>query len=587
MSSGEIRELFLDFFGKRGHKVVSSSSLIPDDPSVLLTTAGMQQFKKYFTGELDAKKDFVLDDGTPAVGTVSVQKCFRTSDIEEVGDESHLTFFEMLGHFSFGGYFKKETINWTFQLLTEVFRINSERITARVFEGDEIVPFDQESFNAWSELIPEEKIQRGQRGDNFWGPVGNEGPCGACNEVYVDGVEVATLVFIEYHKDREGSFKLLGQKGVDVGWGFERLTTILNGKKSVFETDIFEKISEKVIFFAIKADERVRRILMDHLRASIFLIADGVRPSNKGAGYILRRLIRRILAYSIKYDIHADLFPLFVDVLKERFKDFYQEFKETKLILSVLEEEKIKFQSVIAKGIKELEKYDDISGKDSFFLYESFGLPFEIIKELAPRDAVKDLVRGDFDKEFERHQEISRAGAEKKFGGHGLLLDTGEIKAGDEKEIKKVTRLHTATHLLFAALRKILGSDIKQMGSDINVERARFDFTASRKLTADELRQIEEIVNRWIKDDLSVDFKEMLKEDAEKIGAVAGFKHKYPDIVKVYFIGGVPPSPQQAVSVEFCGGPHVSRTSEIDSFRITKEESVAAGIRRIRIIVDN
>src|SRR3989338_6341247 len=223
MKSEEIRRKFLEFFETRDHKVVPSSSLIPDDPSVLLTTAGMQQFKRYFTGELDPIKDF------GSRNTVSIQKSFRTSDIEEVGDESHLTFFEMLGHFSFGGYFKKETINWTFQLLTEVFRINSERITARVFEGDEIVPFDQESFNAWSELIPEEKIQRGQRGDNFWGPVGNEGPCGACNEVYVDGVEVATLVFIEYHKDREGSFKLLGQKGVDVGWGVERLTTILNG----------------------------------------------------------------------------------------------------------------------------------------------------------------------------------------------------------------------------------------------------------------------------------------------------------------------------------------------------------------------
>jgi alanyl-tRNA synthetase len=576
MDSSQIRQAFLSFFESKGHKIISSSSLIPDDPSVLLTTAGMQQFKKYFTGELDAEKDF----GTKNV--CSVQKCFRTSDIDEAGDKTHLVFFEMLGNFSFGDYFKRETISWTFQILTDIFKINSGRITARVFEGSETIPSDKESFDIWSEFISKERIQMGPKEDNFWGPVGNEGPCGACNEVYVDGVEVATLVFVEYYKNSGGKFELLKQKGVDVGWGLERLAAMLNGKESVFETDIFEKISEKIKEFAPEADERTKRILMDHLRSSVFLIADGVRPSNKEAGYVLRRLIRKILAYSIKYDIHADLFALAVDVFKEQFGGTYPELKKSKDILDVLEEEKLKFESAVAKGIKEIGKYEKISGKDAFYLYESFGLPFEIIKELAPEKAVKGLSREDFDKEFEKHQEISRAGAEKKFGGHGLILDTGELKAGSEEEKQKVVRLHTATHLLHRALCDVLGEEINQRGSDITSERARFDFIFPRKMTEEEIRKTEKIVNDKIKEALPVNFKEMPKEEAEKTGALKFFKGNYPDTVKVYYVGD---SIEGAYSKEFCGGPHVSNTKEIGDFKIIKEESSSAGIRRVRAVV--
>jgi alanyl-tRNA synthetase len=576
MDSNQICQAFLFFFESKGHKIISSSSLIPDDPSVLLTTAGMQQFKKYFTGELDAEKDF----GTKNV--CSVQKCFRTSDIDEVGDKTHLTFFQMMGHFSFGDYFKKETIAWTFQILTDIFKINPDRITARVFEGSETVPFDKESFEIWSEFIPEERIKKGPKEDNFWGPVGNEGPCGACNEVYVDGVEVATLVFVEYNKDSGGNFELLKQKGVDVGWGLERLVAMFNGKESVFETDIFEKISEKIKEFAPEADERTKMILMDHLRSSVFLIADGVKPSNKEAGYVLRRLIRKILAYSIKCDIHVDLFALAVDVFKEQFGGIYPELKKSKDILDVLEEEKLKFESAVAKGIKEIGKYEKISGKDAFYLYESFGLPFEIIKEMAPKEAVKDLFREDFDKEFKKHQEISRAGAEKKFGGHGLILDTGELKAGSEEEKQKVVRLHTATHLLHRALCDALGEEINQRGSDITSERARFDFIFPRKMTEEEIRKTEKIVNEKIKEALPVSFKEMPKEEAEKTGALKFFKGNYPDTVKVYYVGD---SIESAYSKEFCGGPHVSNTEEIGDFKIIKEESSSAGIRRIRAIV--
>jgi len=561
MQSEEIRESFLDFFKKKGHKIVPSSSLIPDDKSVLLTTAGMQQFKRYYTGELNAQKDFGVKN------TVSIQKCFRTSDIDEVGDKTHLTFFQMLGHFSFGDYFKKETIKWTFKLLTDVFKISPERITARVFEGSEIIPFDKESFDIWSEYIPKERILRGPKEDNFWGPVGNEGPCGACNEVYVDNIEVATLVFIEYYRESGGNFKTLPQGGVDVGWGFERLVAILNNKESVFETDIFKEIADKIKEFASEADERAKRILIDHLRASVFLIADGIRPSNKEAGYILRRLLRRILAYSVKYDIHADLFPASVEIIKEKFGNTYPEVEETKTILEVLENEKQKFQEAIGRGIKEIERYSEITGKEAFYLYETFGLPFELIKELAPKEIVKNLSKKDFDKEFEKHQEISRAGAEKKFGGHGLVLDT------------KVIRLHTATHLLHFALREVLGKEVRQMGSDINPERARFDFSFNRKMAPEEIQKVEDLVNQKIKEDLPVYFKEMSKLEAEKTGALHFFKEKYPEVVKVYFIG--------PISAEFCAGPHVEKTSEIGGFKILKEEALGTGIRRIRATVQD
>jgi alanyl-tRNA synthetase len=559
MSSEKIRQSFLEFFKKKGHKIVPSSSLIPDDSSVLLTTAGMQQFKKYFTGELDAQKDFGVKN------TVSIQKCFRTSDIDEVGDKTHLTFFQMLGHFSFGDYFKKETIKWTFELLTDVFKISPERITARVFEGSEIIPFDKESFDIWSEYIPKERILKGPKEDNFWGPVGNEGPCGACNEVYVDNIEVATLVFIEYYRESGGNFKTLPQRGVDVGWGFERLVAILNNKESVFGTDIFKEIADKIKEFASEADERAKRILIDHLRASVFLIADGVRPSNKEAGYILRRLLRRILAYSVKYDIHADLFPESVEIIKEKFGEIYPEVKETKMILEVLEEEKQKFGEAVGRGIKEIEKYPEITGKDAFYLYETFGLPFELIKELAPKGSVRNLSKEDFDKEFEKHQQLSRTASTGMFKGG--LVDTSE----------QTVELHTAAHLLMESLRRVLGNHIMQKGSNINAERLRLDFSHPGKLTSEQIKQIEDMVNEKIKEDLAVVCEEMTLEEAKAQNATGVFEHKYGEKVKVYSMGDF--------SKEICGGPHVQKTGELGHFKIIKEEASSSGVRRIKAIL--
>ncbi|MEK7553095.1 MAG: alanine--tRNA ligase [Patescibacteria group bacterium] len=594
MSFEEIRKKFFDFFEKKGHKIVPSSSLIPDDSSVLLTTAGMQQFKRYYTGELNALNDF------GSQRTVSIQKCFRTSDIEEIGDKTHLTFFEMLGNFSFApvgsdspesfnssGYFKKSSIFWAYEFITEILGIGVNRITVSVFKGDDATPFDEESYNIWhKELnIQKDKIILGSRIDNFWGPTGEEGPCGPCTEIYVDGVEIWNNVFNEYYKEKNGGFVKTKTPGVDTGMGLERLTAMMQGVDDVFETDIFQPLVARVRELISSSEhDRVVRILADHLRASVFLIANGIRPSNKEAGYILRRLLRRIMAFQIKYDIHADLFPESVEIIKNKFGAIYPELKEIKTILEVMEEEKQKFQEVIGKGVKEIEKLSsrnqEINGKEAFYIYETFGLPYELIKELAPAEIIKNLLKEDFEYEFQKHQEISRAGAEKKFGGHGLVLDTDELKAGSDEEMGKVIRFHTATHLLQWALREILGKDVRQTGSDINPERMRFDFSFSRKMTSEEIGKVENLVNEKIQENLPVYFREMPKMEAEKIGALSFFKAKYPDVVKVYFIG----SEEKIISKEFCGGPHIKNTSEIGKFKILKEEAVSAGVRRIRAI---
>ncbi|MDI6717532.1 MAG: alanine--tRNA ligase [Patescibacteria group bacterium] len=608
MNSRELREKFFDFFKKRGHTIVKSSSLIPDDPSVLLTTAGMQQFKKYYTGELDAMDSF------GSQRTVSIQKSFRTSDIEEVGDETHLTFFEMFGNFSFGpvgtdnpedtgkiGYFKRASIYWAYEFITNILEISENRIYVSVFAGDKEISFDQESYDIWKNeiKIPENRIFKGSRQDNFWGPTGEEGPCGPSTEIYITpsaaeaeagkGVEIWNIVFNEFYKNKIGIYQKTENLGVDTGMGMERLAVILQGVNNVFETDLFVSIMAKINELTPSADNRIKRILADHLRGAIFLVADGVLPSNKEAGYVLRRLLRRILAYQIVNDIHADLFAESVEIIKNNFGEFYPELNKTKEILNVLEEEKVKFEETIGRGIREIEKYKEsgkeISGSEAFYLYETFGLPFELIKELAPSKLTANLNKADFDREFEKHQEISRAGAEKKFGGHGLIFDTGELKAATEEEMKKVIRLHTATHLLQWALRQVLGNEVKQMGSDITSERLRFDFSFGRKITPEEIKQVENLVNEKINLNLPVYFEEMSKEEAEKSGALAFFRQKYPSVVKVYFIGFK--ASGEIISKELCGGPHVEYTSEIGKFKIIKEESVGMGIRRIKTILSN
>ena len=573
MQSNEIRKKFLDFFKEQGHAVVPSSSLVPDDPSVLLTTAGMQQFKSYYIGKADPMRDF------GSKNTASVQKCFRTSDIDEVGDETHLTFFEMLGNFSFGGYFKKEAIRWAYEFIVNELGVSRDRITVTIFGGDSDIPEDKESYTIWHKEIGllELLIKKNGRQDNFWGPTGNEGPCGPTTEIYVDGVGIWNLVFNEYYCNADKSLRKLEIPGVDTGMGLERLAVMLQGADNVFETDLFHPLISSIREVKSGLDEKVLRVLADHLRASIFLIADGMRPSNKEAGYILRRLLRRILVYGIKYDIHADLFSIATGIIKENYGDWYLEVKNTKEILAVMLEEKTKFEKALALGVKEVEKYAEITAKDAFYIYETFGLPWELLRELVPAK-VKDLDEKAWEEEFKKHQEISRAGLEKKFGGHGLILDTGELKASTLEEAEKVTRLHTPSHLMQAALRKVLGSEVHQMGSDITAERTRFDFSFSRKLTAEEIKKVEDLVNEAIQKDLPVSYRELSIEEARKTGALYFFKEKYPDRVKVYSMG--------EFSKEFCGGPHVANTLKVGEFKISKQEAVGAGIRRIRAIVD-
>lgn len=602
MTSAEIRKKFLEFFKKRGHTIVSSSSLLPDDPSVLLTTAGMQQFKRYYTGELDAMKDF------GSKNTASVQKSFRTSDIDEVGDESHLTFFEMLGNFSFGGYFKEEAIKYGYEFITgkEWVGLAIDKVTVfdpvRVSRDDwrKGVPLDRESLAIWKKYLPEEKIHL-EGADNFWGPTGNEGPCGPTTEIYVNTalrraqgkppLEIWNIVFNEFYCDAENKLTPLKTPGVDTGMGLERLAMVSQNAPTIFETDLFAPLMN---LLPKEMPVRHKRIFADHIRGFCFLVSDGVRPSNKDAGYVLRRLVRRVMVYDYLITQNSKEWEQlqlgggiqkFIDSLIEQtvrqHKDFYREL-DINMIFEIFQEEAEKFRHTMKQGVAKIAKLNDINAKTAFQLYESFGLPFEIIKELGI-DKTKKLQREDFDKEFAKHQEISRAGQEKKFGGHGLILNTGELKAGNEEELNKVLRLHTATHLLQRALREVLGPEVRQTGSDITAERTRFDFAFPRKMTEEEKKKVEELVNKKIKEDLSVQFVELPKNEAEKSGALYFFKEKYPEKVKVYFVGK---DLKSAWSKEFCGGPHVTNTGIIGKFRIAKEEAVGAGARRIRGVVD-
>ena len=559
MSFSEIRKRFLEYFKKRGHVIVPSSSLVSDDPSVLLTTAGMQQFKSYFTGEKDAMRDF------GSANVVSIQKCFRTSDIDEVGDESHLTFFEMLGNFSFGGYWKEEAIRYVHEFITKEMGLAIDYVTVfdpgKVPEGDwrKGVPRDDESRAVWEKLGVRDI--RGDGTDVFWGPTGNEGPCGPTTEVYVNGLEVWNIVFNEFYADKEKKLAPLKTRGIDTGMGLERLTMVAQEKKNVFETDLFAPFMQ-ALPGTLSISEK--RIAADHVRGAAFLISDGVRPSNKGEGYVLRRLMRRLLMFEEKGVVFS----------------VYPELREGEAV-RVFEAERVEFSKTLRKGLQELGKLSRVGAEEAFNLYQSFGLPYEVIKDVGGAKA-EDLERDDFDREFEKHQEISRAGAEKKFGGHGLSADAEGV----------AVRLHTATHLLHQALRDVLGESVRQEGSDITPERARFDFRFERKVTPDELARVEAIVNEKIRENLPVNRIEMPKDEAEKTGALHlfsagggssfGGKEKYPDMVSVYYIGK---SLEDAYSKEFCGGPHVARTGEIGEFKIVKEESVSAGTRRIRAVI--
>ena len=585
MSSKELRKKFLKFFEKRNHKIVSSSSLIPTDPSVLFTTAGMQQFKPYYLGEKSPYGKNVC----------SCQKCFRTSDIDEVGDDKHLTFLEMLGNFSFGGYFKEEAIKLAFEFLIEDCKLSIDKLKFTYFKGDAQVPEDLESKKIWLKLgIPEEKIIGMGREDNFWGPTGLEGPCGPTSEIHFNGIEIWNLVFNEYYQDRNGNLTPLKQKGVDTGMGLERLAMAVQNKNSVFETDLFlpiifeikkmagqkeissfERLYAPSIAFEKEFEkmkyQRPLRIIADHTRASVFLAAEGILPSNVERGYVLRRILRRAIRYGKLLNLPKNfLIPLAQKVI-EIYQNVYPEVKSKETdILTVIQNEEEKFTKTLESGLKKLKLQIEncklknlkvISGKIAFDLFQSYGFPLEITEEIAEEEGF-EVNEKEFKEEFKKHQEISRAGAEKKFGGGGEFSP----------------KLHTATHLLHAALRKILGEHVKQMGSDITSQRLRFDFSHPKKLTKEEIKKIEDLVNQKIKEDLEVKKEEMSLNEALKSGALAFFKEKYPEKVTVYSVGDF--------SKEICAGPHVKRTSELGHFKIVKEESAGAGIRRIRAVLE-
>lgn len=562
MDSAVICSKFLKFFEKRGHKTVKSSSLLPDDQSVLLTTAGMQQFKPYYVNPGIADKDL------GSRKACSIQKCFRTSDLDEVGDETHLTFFEMLGNFSFGDYFKEEAIKLAIEFLEKEMKIPFQKMVFAVFKGDKEVPADKESEEIFK-ATGAKKVMKASRADNFWGPTGEEGPCGPTAEIYVNDVELWNLVFNEYYMHRNKKLTPLKFKGVDTGMGIERLAMVIQNKKNVFETDLFELLMKRIDSFSNKKIDTVtKRIIADHSKGTVFLINDGVRPSNIEEGYILRRIMRRIIRYARLFNFKKEYFSEMVETIINIYKNRYPELEKNKTeIIKVIEEEKKRFECSLDKGLREFDKITkskkSISGKEAFLLYQSYGFPLEITKDLAKEKRIKVDEKG-FESELRKHQKLSRAGAEKKFGGAGGF---GE----------KVAKQHTATHLLHAALRKILGEHVQQAGSDLTPERLRFDFIHPKKLTEEEKKKVEDLVNKKIKEAIPVKCGEMGYEEAIKSGALCFFKEKYPERVTVYSIGDF--------SKEICAGPHVKNTKEIGSFRIKNEESSAAGIRRIKAVV--
>ena len=592
MTSQELRRLYIDFFVANGHKEIASSSLIPEnDPSVLFTTAGMHPLVPYLLGEKHPEGKRLTD----------CQKCFRTGDIDEIGDNRHYTFFEMLGNWSLNDYFKEESIALSHKFLTEVLGIRQEDIYVTVFGGDDEVPKDEESYKVWRSLgYPDSHIFFNGRKDNWWGPAGETGPCGPDTEIFIDThksdvectnphcgpacscgryVEVWNNVFMEYNKQKDGSFAKMSIHNVDTGLGLERALGVINGVGSGYETDLFIPIFNALkeclgVTVIDKTNIRTFRILADHLRAATFILGDdkAVSPSNADQGYILRRLIRRIYRHLRTFGDPQGIMCKVADIIINQYSPVYPELmRNREFILNSLRTEEVAFSRTLDQGLKIATKFvssvpkgEKLSGENAFKLYDTFGFPIELTQELAAESGIEVDVDG-FKQHYERHQELSRQGAAQKFKGG--LADHSEETA----------RLHTATHLLNGALRKVLGDTVYQRGSNITAERLRFDFSFDRKLTADELDQVTQIVNQAIADDVEVVCTEMPLEEAKRLGAIGVFEHKYGDMVKVYSIG--------KYSMEICGGPHASRTGELVSFKIIKEESSSAGVRRIKAVI--
>jgi alanyl-tRNA synthetase len=584
MTSSELRQKFLDFFKKNGHTIIPSASLIPEnDPTVLFTTAGMHPLVPFLLGEKH-----------PA-GTrlTNCQKCIRTGDIDDVGDDTHNTFFEMLGNWSLGDYGKTDAIKWSFEFLTKELNIPIERLAVSVFEGDETAPFDEEAYNIWKNLgISEKRIAKLGKEDNWWGPAGQTGPCGPDTEMFYwklntsdvpevfdpkdkNWVEIWNDVFMQYVKDESGNYNPAKQKNVDTGMGLERTLAVLNGKENIYETDLFLPIIKKIesLFQSsqeLENSQKAVRIIADHVKASTFLLASGIEPSNLGRGYILRRLIRRAIRYGKQLGINGNFIIKVYPSVVEVYDGIYPEIKEKEdFIVRQLEMEEEKFEKTLENGLREFAKLTSVSGKDAFNLYQTYGFPIEITEELAKEKGITVDVE-EFEKELEKHQELSRTAS------------AGMFKGGLADNSEQTTKLHTVAHLMLAGLRKVLGDEIYQKGSNITAERLRFDFSYKEKMTSGQIKDVENFVNGIIEKDLPVSFKEMTLEDAKKMNAMGVFESKYGEKVKVYTVG----SGESIASREICGGPHVEHTGVLGHFKILKEESSSSGIRRIKAILE-
>ena len=578
----KIKDLYIDFFVSKGHKQIPSSPVVPEnDPSVLFNTAGMQPLIPYLMGE------------PHPYGTrlCNYQKCIRTNDLDEIGDTTHHTFFEMLGNWSLGDYFKDESITWSFEFLTKVLNIPVEKLAVTVFAGNDLIPFDEVSYNKWLSLgIKKERIAKTAL-DNFW-IAGTSGPCGPDTEIFYfrsneeapetfdpeddRWVEIWNNVFMQYYKDENGTVTELPKKNVDTGMGVERITTVLEGVDDNYKSSIWSDVIDLISSIAglpYEGNEKSMRIIADHIRTAVFISSDpaGIKPSNTDQGYILRRLIRRAIRHAKKLgiDISSNWEEQIANLIISKYESYYSELKENKqVVLDVLKNEKEKFNRTLEKGLREFNKVSnkDIDGDVAFHLYDTYGFPIELTEELAKDAGISVDIKG-FNEKFKAHQELSRTSSAGKFKGG--LAGNSEIE----------TKYHTATHLLNAALKQVVGPDVHQKGSNITDERMRFDFSCDHKLSDEEKQKAEDLVNSWIQEGLDVRVEEMSKEDAIKSGAECMFIEKYPDIVTVYTIG-------DNVSKELCGGPHVKNTSELGHFKIIKEEASSAGVRRIKAILE-
>ena len=577
-----LKDLYINYFVSKGHKQIPSAPVVPEnDPSVLFNTAGMQPLIPYLMGQPHPYGTRLVD----------YQKCVRTNDLDAIGDTTHHTFFEMLGNWSLGDYFKNESISYSFEFLTKVLNIPIERLAVTVYAGDKNIPFDEVSHNKWLSLgIPEKRIARTVE-DNFW-IAGTSGPCGPDTEIFYfrsndeipevfdpeddRWVEIWNNVFMEFYKDENGNVTELPKKNVDTGMGYERATAVLEGVLDNYTSSVWKDVIDLISDITKKpyiGNEESMRIIADHIRTAVFISADpaSIKPSNTDQGYILRRLIRRAIRHAkkLEIDISSDWEQKIAKLIINKYKKYYSELTENEsVVLEVLKNEKEKFNRTLEKGLREFNKVSnkDIDAETAFHLYDTYGFPIELTEELA-RDAKIKVDTLGFKERFKKHQELSRTASAGKFKGG--LAGNSEIE----------TKYHTATHLLNAALKVVVDKNVHQKGSNITDERMRFDFSCDHKLTDEEKQKTEDLVNEWIKEGLDVTVKEMSKSEAINSGAECMFIEKYPDIVTVYSIGNV--------SKELCGGPHVKNTSELGHFKITKEEASSAGVRRIKAVLTN